>query len=125
MAMLRLLDELLWVLRRDGFVISTAQAIDVANVAALVGLGDRAALCDAIGAVIVERRVDLPRYREAFDRFFALGSAHPGDLWGRLRARGFTERELDALRELLEGAAQQSGAGGDAAAFVALLGSES
>jgi uncharacterized protein with von Willebrand factor type A (vWA) domain len=125
MAMLRLLEELLWALRRDGFVISTAQAIDVASVAALVGLGDRAALCDAIGAVIVERRADLPRYREAFDRFFALGSAHPGDLWGRLRARGFADRELDALRQLLEGAAEHSGAGGDAAAFVALLGSES
>lgn len=123
--MLRILDELLWVLRRDGFVVSTAQAIDVASVAALVGFGDRTALRAAIGAVIVDRRAELARYQESFDRFFALGSAHPGDLWGRLRAQGFTDGELDALRQLLEGAAEHSGAGGDAAAFVAVLGSDS
>jgi uncharacterized protein len=122
---LRILDELFWVLRRDGFAISTAQAIDAARVAALVGLDDKATLRDALAAVIVERRADRARFRAGFDEFFATGSAHRSDLWGRLRDRGFGDGELDALRQLLEAAAERSGGGGDATAFVGLIGSES
>lgn len=123
--MLRVLDELLWVLRREGFAISTAQAIDAANVVALLGFDDRETLREGMGAVIVDRRDDLPRYRDTFDAFFAHGAAHPRDLWGRLRARGFTAPELDALRQLLDAAAEQSGATGDAYGFLATLGSDS
>lgn len=122
--MLRVLDELIWVLRREGFTVSTAQAIDVTRAVALVGLSDRDALRDAIGAVIVERRADRARFRAAFDAFFAPERAHAGDLWSRLRARGFDDRELAALRELLEAAAEQSGASFDARGFTALLGSD-
>lgn len=123
--MLRVLDELLWALRREGFTISTAQAIDAARVARLVGFDDRAALRDAIGAVVVERRADRDRYRAAFDAFFAAERAHAGDLWSRLAARGFSAGELDALRELLTGAAERSGVGGDAAALLGIVGAES
>jgi uncharacterized protein with von Willebrand factor type A (vWA) domain len=122
---IRVLDELLWVFRREGFLVSTAQALDVARVVELVGFEDKGALRDAIAAVIVERRAELPQYREVFDGFFALGAAHSGDLWGRLRDRGFSAGELDALRQLLEGAAERSGASGDAMALLGLLGSES
>jgi uncharacterized protein with von Willebrand factor type A (vWA) domain len=122
---LRGLDELLWVLRREGFSISTAQAIDVVGIVRLVGFEDRAVLRDAVGAVVVERRADLAHYGRVFDEFFAQGRAHPQDLWGKLRDRGFSGAELDALRQLLQGAAEQSGASGDAMGFSALLGSES
>jgi uncharacterized protein with von Willebrand factor type A (vWA) domain len=122
---LRGLDELLWVLRREGFSISTAQAIDVVGIVRLVGFEDRAALRDAVGAVVVERRSDLEHYGRVFEDFFAQGRAHPQDLWGKLRDRGFSAAELDALRQLLHGAAEQSGASGDAMGFTALLGSES
>jgi uncharacterized protein len=122
---LRGLDELLWVLRREGFSISTAQAIDVAGIVRLVGFEDRAVLRDAVGAVVVDRRADLGHYGRVFDEFFAQGRAHPQDLWGKLRDRGFTLEELDALRQLLNGAAEQSGASGDAMGFAALMGSES
>ena len=123
--MLRILDELLWALRREGFAVSTAQAIDAARVVALCGFADRGVLRDALGAVVVERRADRERFREAFAAFFAPERAHAGDLWSRLRARGFAEAELSALRELLQAAAERSGATGDAPALAGLLGSES
>ncbi|MEO5725711.1 MAG: hypothetical protein ABI134_34890, partial [Byssovorax sp.] len=122
---LRGLVELLWVLRREGFSISTAQAIDVVGIVRLVGFEDRRVLRDAIGAVVVERRRDLEHYGHVFDEFFAQGRAHPQDLWGKLRDRGFSAAELDALRQLLHGAAEQSGVSGDAMGLSALLGSES
>jgi uncharacterized protein with von Willebrand factor type A (vWA) domain len=122
---LRILDELCWALRREGFGISTAQAIDVVRVAALVGFDDRAMLRDAIAAVVVERRADRDRFRAAFDAFFAAERAHAGDLWSRLAARGFSAAELSALRDLLEAAAERSGATGDATALLGLLGTES
>jgi hypothetical protein len=122
---LRGLDELLWVLRREGFSISTAQAIDVVGIVRLVGFEDPAVLRDAVGAVVVERRADQAHFGRVFAEFFAHGRAHPQDLWGKLRDRGFTLDELDALRQLLDGAAEQSGASGDAMGFAALLGGES
>jgi hypothetical protein len=121
---LRVLDELFWALRREGFTISTAQAIDAVRVAELVGFGDRATLRDALAAVIVERRSELEAFRKAFDAFFAADRAHAGDLWSRLRARGFDAGELDALRELLQAAAERSGATGDAAALLGVVGSD-
>jgi hypothetical protein len=122
--MLELVDELLWALRREGFAISTAQAIDAASVCALVGFGDRGALRDGIAAVVVERAADRARYAAIFDRFFSPGGAHVGDLFGRLRDRGFSDGELSALRDLLEAAAEQRGGAGDAVAFRALAGTE-
>src|SRR4051812_35653368 len=123
--MLRVLDELLWALRRDGFAVSTAQAIDAVRVVELTGFADRAVLRDALAAVVVERRADRDRFRESFDAFFASERAHAGDLWSRLRARGFEDAELSALRELLQAAAERSGATGDAPALAGILGSES
>ena len=123
--MLRVLDELLWALRREGFAVSTPQAIDALRAAALVGFADRTVLRDAIAAVVVERRADRDRFREAFDAFFTPDRAHAGDLWSRLRARGFDAAELAALRELLDAAADRSGATGDGVALAGLLGAES
>lgn len=122
--MLRVLDELLWALRREGFTISTAQALDAVRVARLVGFAERAVLRAALAAVIVERRADRARFVAAFDAFFAADRAHAGDLWSRLRARGFSDAEMDALRELLLAAAERSGAGGDAPALLGAVGSD-
>ncbi len=120
--MLLLLEELLWALRREGFTISTAQAIDAARAAALVGLSDRRALRDALAAVIVERQADRAPFRVAFDAFFAADRAHAGDLWSRLGARGFTPAELSALRGLIEAAAERSGASSDTGPMRVLTG---
>jgi hypothetical protein len=118
---LRILDELLWVLRREGLAISTAQAIDAARVCALLGFSDRTALRDGLTAVLATRRDERALFHECFDRFFAPERGHAGDLWTRLRARGFRDDELLALRELFEAAAQR--ASGDAAGFSAFAGS--
>lgn len=122
--MLRVLDELCWALRREGFTISTAQAIDVARVTRLTGLSDRAALRTAIGAVVVDRRADRDRFAAAFDAFFAAERAHAGDLWSRLRARGFGDEELAALRDLLTAAAEKSADSADTAALLGLIGGD-
>lgn len=120
---LRLLDDFLWVLRREGFVVSTARALDAARACELVGFDDRGTFRDALAAVLVERAADRARFQAIFDRFFTKGRAHAGDFWGRLRERGFSDPELQALRELLEAAAARSGPG-EAAGFLALTGSE-
>jgi hypothetical protein len=116
---LRLLDDLLFALRREGFVISTAQAVDAARAVELVGLGDRGALRGALGAIVVQRARDLDRFSEAFDSFFAPGAAHAADLWGRLEGRGFTSEEVRAAREVIEAAlAAMSGGSSGAAALL-------
>nr|WP_240808104.1 VWA domain-containing protein [Polyangium spumosum] len=100
--------------------VSTAQAIDAARVAALVGLSDRQTLRDGLAAVLATKKDELVLFRACFDRFFAAEHAHLGDLWSRLRVRGFSEAELGALRELLSAAAQRSS--GDAAGMLAFTG---
>lgn len=117
--MLRVLDELLWVLRREGLLVSTAQAIDAARVCTLVGFADRDALRSGLASVLATRKSELSLFLATFDRFFSPERAHLGDLWGRLRARGFQDSELSALRELLDAAAQR--ASGDAAGFLAFV----
>ena len=123
--MLRVLDELFWALRREGLTISTAQAIDAARAVTLVGFADREALMGALEAVLVDRRRDRDLFRSAFAAFFAKDRAHAGDIWSRLRARGFSDAELGALRDLFDAAAERSGATADAPALLGLLGAES
>jgi uncharacterized protein len=115
--LVRLLDELLWALRREGFEISTAQAIDVARAVEAVGLDREATVREAIACLVVRRASERPRFDAAFRRFFAPGTAgERGTLWQRLGARGFDARELEALRALL---VQLANSGADS---VALLG---
>jgi uncharacterized protein with von Willebrand factor type A (vWA) domain len=99
--MLAVLDDLLWALRREGFDISTPQAIDAARVAREVGFGDKRTLREAIGCVVVDS-VDLRRrYDEVFDEYFSLRSAPLAPLPDRLLELGFSESELAALRDVL------------------------
>ncbi|EYF05220.1 VWA domain-containing protein [Chondromyces apiculatus] len=120
--MLQLVDELLWALRREGFTISTAQAIDAARACALVGFSDPATLRGALATVVVERAQDRDRYAACFDRFFTPGQGHIGDMWARLRDLGFSDTELGALRDLVDAAAQHRR--GAETAFRATTGTE-
>jgi uncharacterized protein len=110
-ALTRVIDELLWSLRREGFAIATSQAIDVLRAVEAVGFADRGALREAVACVVVDRRRDRRRFDGAFDRFFAPERVARGSLWERLAARGFGEDELGELRTLLEQLAQVNGDG--------------
>src|SRR5260221_12962475 len=99
--MLAVLDDLLWALRREGFEISTPQAIDVARVAREVGFDAKSDLREAIACVVVDSMELRPRYDQVFDEFFSPQVAPPTDLPNRLIAQGFNRAELDALRSLL------------------------
>lgn len=117
--MVRVLDELLWSLRREGFEISTAQAIDVARAVLVVGLDRASRVRDAIACLVVRRASERARFDAVFDRFFAPGSATArGTLWQRLEAQSFTTAELDALRALLE---QLLSSGADGPASLRIL----
>jgi len=109
-ALVRVFDELLWRLRREGFDISTAQAIDALRVVGRTGLERRADVRQGIAAVVLQRARDRARFDAVFDAFFA-GDATPGrrTIWERLAGEGFAPAEIDALRDLLERLA----AGGD------------
>jgi uncharacterized protein with von Willebrand factor type A (vWA) domain len=99
--MLQALDNFLWVLRREGFTLSTAQAIDAVRAAREVGLSDRMLLRDAVACVVVDHAVSRARYDELFDEFFSLHARPQPDLPSRLLAQGFSRAELAALRTLL------------------------
>lgn len=116
--LVRVVDELLWSLRREGFVVSTAQALDVVRAVRHVGVEDGAQVRDAVGAVVLQRGAERARYEAAFDAFFAAGAPDRRPLWERLAARGFSEPDLDALRELLSELARSQG---DAMAPLGLL----
>ncbi len=121
--MLRVLDEFLWVLRREGLAVSTAQAIDAARVCSLVGFADRDILRDGLSTVLATNKRELALYHDCFARFFSAHRAHPGNLWSRLAARGFRDEELAVLRELLNAAAERSS--GEASGMLAFAGDAS
>jgi uncharacterized protein len=102
-ALVRVLDELLWSLRRSGFDVSTAQAIDAARAVVAVGLERRADMRDAVAAVLLQRACDRGRFDAAFDAYFALGAARDRarTVRDRLAARGFDDGELDTLGALM------------------------
>src|SRR6185503_11810279 len=99
--MIDVLDNFLWVLRREGFTLSTTQAIDVARAAGEVGLADRMLLREAIACVVVDNAGQRAKYDELFDEFFSLHARPQPDLPTRLLAQGFSRAELAVLRELL------------------------
>ena len=110
-AVTRVLDELLWTLRRGGIRIATSQAIDVVRAIGITGLGDREIVRETIACIVVQSARERRRFDALFDQFFATGREARGTLWERLARQGFTEGELGALRELLEGIAAQDAAG--------------
>ncbi|MEO8877591.1 MAG: VWA domain-containing protein [Polyangiaceae bacterium] len=109
-SMTRVLDELFWRVRREGVAISTAQAIDAARAALLVGLDDREIFRETLACVVTQSAVDRRRFTRAFDDFFAARKT-PDDFWDRLESLGFTANERDVLRELLDSVASVAGDG--------------
>jgi uncharacterized protein with von Willebrand factor type A (vWA) domain len=99
--MLGVLDDFLWALRREGFAISTPQAIDAARAAREVGFDDRSQLREAVACVVVDATERRARFDQVFEEFFSLRTTRPAELGKRLLAQGFTRPELSALRELL------------------------
>jgi uncharacterized protein len=122
---LRLFSELFWSLRREGLAISPSQTIDALRAVELVGLDDKRLLRSALAAVLVTEVRHKRVFDAAFERFFSVESAHVGDLWQRLHARGLTEVELDLLRELARAADGRTGARGDGLVVKLLAGSSS
>jgi uncharacterized protein with von Willebrand factor type A (vWA) domain len=120
----RLVDELLWTLRRAGVTIATSQAIDAARAVQLLGFASKDALRDALAAIVVQRAADTKRFVRAFDEHFALALGGPRSFWDRL-ARDFTREETALLRELLEaqGVARAASGDGDEPGSVAPLAS--
>jgi uncharacterized protein with von Willebrand factor type A (vWA) domain len=100
--MLGVLDNFLWTLRREGFEVSTSQAMDAMRAAEAVGFGDRTLLRDAIGCVVADSKDRRGQYQALFDEFFSLRAARSSRLGDRLLAQGFSRTELAALRELLD-----------------------
>jgi uncharacterized protein len=113
----RLLDELLWRLRRDGLAISTAQAIDAARAVEAVGIADPFAVREAVACVVVVRAGDRAAFDAAFDAFFAAARDGEGRD-ARLLTQGFAPDELRVLRQLLADAAESDA---DLAALAGLL----
>jgi uncharacterized protein with von Willebrand factor type A (vWA) domain len=113
--LLRVVDELLWMLRRAGFTIATSQAIDAVRAIRAVGFESRDTMRDALAAVVVQRARDRARFDATFDAYFARTPMRT--LWERLEAQGFSDAEREALRELLDAYASASPEGN----LVALL----
>jgi uncharacterized protein len=110
-ALPRLVDELVWTLRRSGFVVAPSQVLDLLRAIRALGWDDPSAVREATAALVLQRASERSRFDETFGAFFAR-SAPSRDLWERLRAQGFTDDELAPLRELLEAMRlEPSGAG--------------
>jgi uncharacterized protein with von Willebrand factor type A (vWA) domain len=97
---LDVLDDFLFTLRRDGFAVSTPQAIDVARAACEVGF-EKLVLREAIACIVVDKHERRPRFDQLFDRFFSPERPVPPDLWHRLLSLGFSPTEVGGLRDLL------------------------
>src|SRR5438093_824920 len=97
---LRVVDELLWTLRRSGLAIATSQAIDAARAVRAVGLSSRDDVREAIAAVVVTRARDRGRFDAAFDVYWSREPRRT--LWERLAADGVSVEEIGVVRELLD-----------------------
>ncbi len=116
-AVLRVVDELFWSLRRAGIRVATSQVIDASRAVAAIGLSDKDALKDAIACIVVHERSERARFDATFDAFFA-PTRERGTLWERLASRGFEESEIAYVRALL---AEMAACGADGAGRLGAL----
>src|ERR1700722_7594364 len=117
-ALTRVLDELLWSLRRGGLLIPVSWAIDAVTAVREVGLEDREAVVEALAAVVVKHEGERARFDRIVADFFSRASPHEG-LFERLARLGFVEDEIGELRDLIERLAASGQDGGSE--FGALL----
>lgn len=98
-AAVRTVDEFLWVVRRSGIVVSTAEAILVSRALSVIAW-ERNSVREVFVAVLAGSAREAERIRHLFDAFFG-GRAPARDIFERLRRKGATDAELDLLRELV------------------------
>ena len=98
-AAVRTIDEFLWVVRRNGIPVSTAEAILVSRALAVISW-DAKSVREVFVAVLASSVRAAERIRRLFDTFFA-GEAPARDIFERLRRKGATDAEVDLLRELV------------------------
>jgi len=101
------LVEFTHLLRRNGVRVSLAENMDSLRVAALVGVGDRVLLKDALRAAIIKRQVDGDAFDELFDLYFTgLGDAIKGSAessMGNLQVDPAAFQDLlDSLADILK-----------------------
>lgn len=101
MGMETVFAEFVSVARRAGLTLSPVEAIDIQRAAVVVGLADRADLKSALRSVIVKREEDSAIFDRAFESFFKADGSGQGNLFDRLRSRGFTDDEVRVLAEML------------------------
>lgn len=106
-AILRVVDELLWVLRREGLTIATSQAIDAVRAVAAIGFDSREDAREALATVLVHDQRDRVRFDRAFDAFFTR-TGHRRTLWERLASLGVSSAEEAVLREIFSDLASAS-----------------
>jgi uncharacterized protein with von Willebrand factor type A (vWA) domain len=109
--MQRALRELVAALRRAGLAVSTAESIDALQAVAAVGLAERDVLKRVLSATLVKSAHEHARFERVFDAFFAARGATSSDLFERLRAQGFSEDEVEAVRTLLRASARDEQGG--------------
>ncbi|MFO0665328.1 MAG: VWA domain-containing protein [Polyangiaceae bacterium] len=109
-ASLRTVDEFLWVLRRNGIVVSTAEAIATARALAAVPWRHET-VKEVFVATLARTSRDADRIRRHFGEFF--GAASPArDIFERLSRKGATPEEIDLLRNLVTEATRTWAEGG-------------
>lgn len=100
---LRLWDEFLFVLRRGGLTISTAQAETALCALALVGFDDPWTVRETLAATLVQNASDRARFDAAFREHFRPG-LRGRTLLERLEALGLSASERSAIHDWMQAA---------------------
>ena len=114
-ALVRVLSELSWTLRREGFAIAPSQAVDIARAVVLLGFERKSDVRDAMAAIVGVRPRERALFDTTFDAFFDAGSRLGLD--ERLMRAGATPEEREMIRSFLDVLADSH----DDTALVALL----
>lgn len=99
--MLRVVTELCAVLRRRGLAVAPPEVMDAARALAVVGVDDREVTREALASTLVKRARDRGTFDKVFDRFFDPNAPASLDFLDRLRAEGFSDDEVEMLRQAL------------------------
>ena len=109
--MQRALGELVGALRRAGVAVSTAESIDALRAIQRTGLAERDVLKRVLSLTLAKTPADATRFEAVFEAFFSARGETHGDLFERLRAKGFQDNEVDAVREILQSTARDEQGG--------------
>lgn len=98
---LRVVTELCAVLRRRGLPVAPPEVMDAMRALNVVGVDDRVVVREALATTLVKRSVDRVVFDAVFERFFDPTHTAPIDFFDRLRSEGFSDDELETLREAM------------------------